>query len=238
MIKDAAQNIVVMKDVHKNYCNGKNAVVGLKNVSFAVRQGDFVALCGPSGSGKTTALNLVGALDRPDSGSIQVDGRELGAMSRRELTLLRRTAIGFIFQAFNLLPVLTALENAAFTLGLLSVPLKQRHAQAQEMLGAVGLEGLEHRFPHQLSGGQQQRVAIARAMATMPRIVLADEPTATLDTKAAMDLIALMENLNRQRGITFLFSTHDMRIIERVNRAIFLEDGAIKMERDQERAGP
>ena len=229
-------DLVTLSDVHKNYVAGKQAVYALQNISFAVQRGDFVALCGPSGSGKTTALNLIGALDRPDSGAIRVDGSDLGRMSRHELTLLRRESIGFVFQAFNLLPVLTVLENAAFTLGLMGVPLTRRNERAREMLEAVGLGGLEQRFPHQLSGGQQQRVAVARAMATLPKIVLADEPTATLDTKSALDLISLMENLNRTRGITFLFSTHDMRIVDRARRIIFLEDGRIKQ--DTQRGGP
>ena len=231
MQQHTEQNLVMLKNVVKNYHNGKNVVAALQSISFSVHQGDFVALCGPSGSGKTTALNLIGALDRLDGGTITVDGQDISVMSRRELTLLRRSTIGFIFQAFNLLPVLTVLENASFTLGLLNVPRRARHDKAREMLEAVGLAGLEDRYPHQLSGGQQQRVAIARAMATMPRIVLADEPTATLDTKSALDLIALMENLNQTRGITFLFSTHDMRIIERANRVVMLEDGNIKEDR-------
>ncbi len=227
--------LVSLSQVGKHYPEGKGTVRALGGVSFAVYPGEFLALCGPSGSGKTTTLNLIGALDRPDEGKVTVAGHDLGALSAKGLTLLRRQTLGFIFQAFNLIPVMTAVENAEFTLGLQKQPRAARRARATAALAAVGLAGLEHRYPSQLSGGQQQRVAIARALAPQPALILADEPTANLDTKNALALLSLMEDLNRNLGVTFIFSTHDTRIIERASRVIFMQDGCITGE--QRRAG-
>jgi putative ABC transport system ATP-binding protein len=234
------QFIVQMDRVSKFYGEERNRVQALKELSFTIKKGDFVAICGPSGSGKTTALNLIGALDKADSGKVFIAGRELGTLSRHDLTMLRRHEIGFVFQSFNLIPVMTVQENAEFTLSLMNRPRAERRERARQIIDAVGLHGLYDRFPHQLSGGQQQRAAIARAIAPEPKMVLADEPTANLDTKNALSLIDLMLELNREQGMTFVFSTHDQRIMERASRVIKLMDGElVEDERfDHGRAAP
>jgi putative ABC transport system ATP-binding protein len=226
--------IVELEDVTKSYRQGAVEVPALRGLSLTVRQGEFTALSGPSGSGKTTTLNLIGALDQPTSGSIIVEGHRLGTLSRTALSHLRRDRIGFVFQAYNLVPVLTAYENAEIVLALRGEPFAARRKAVMELLRAVGLEGLEHRRPDQLSGGQQQRVAIARAIASRPAVVLADEPTANVDSETADRLLDLMEQLNQERGVTFIFSTHDPRVMDRARRNVRLVDG--RLERDETRS--
>ncbi|MBW2243651.1 MAG: ABC transporter ATP-binding protein [Deltaproteobacteria bacterium] len=218
----------------KVYRQGVLDVHALRGISLRIEPGEFTAISGPSGSGKTTLLNLIGALDRPSSGTVRIEGRDLGAMSQRERSHLRRDRIGFVFQAYNLMPVLTAYENAEMVLSLQGADKHERREQVMSVLKEVGLEGLEDRRPDELSGGQQQRVAIARAIASRPAIVLADEPTANLDSENATHLLDIMEQLNRERGVTFLFSTHDPRVLERAHRRVHVVDGRI--DRDEYQA--
>jgi putative ABC transport system ATP-binding protein len=226
--------IVEAADLTRTYRQGKLAVHALRGLCLGVEAGEFTAICGPSGSGKTTLLNLIGALDRPTSGTVRIEGRDLGAMGQRERSHVRRDRIGFVFQAYNLMPVLTAYENAEMVLSLQGKPPDVRRERVMRVLGEVGLEGLEDRRPDALSGGQQQRVAIARAIASDPAVVLADEPTANLDSENATRLLDIMERLNRERGSTFLFSTHDPRVMERARRIVRVVDGRI--ESDESRA--
>ena len=220
--------VVELVDVWKVYHQGSVDVHALRNLDLTVSKGEFTALVGPSGSGKTTALNLIGALDAPTSGSVIVEGQDLGALGRKELSRLRRDRIGFVFQSYNLIPVLTAYENAEMVMWVQGIPAAERRKRVMELLHSVGLEGMEDRRPTELSGGQQQRVAIARAIASDPAIVLADEPTANVDSETAENLISLMEKLNRDRGVTFLFSTHDHRVVERARRVVRMVDGRIE----------
>jgi len=209
-------------------------VQAVRGIDLEIAPGEFVAMAGPSGSGKTTVLNLLGGLTRPTEGRIWIGGEETTELSDRELARLRLDRIGFVFQAFNLLPVLTALENAEFTLLLRGVPAEERHRRVRELFHEIGLEGLEKRKPGKLSGGQQQRVAVARAVVGHPALVLADEPTANLDTATGSDLLEVMERLNHEQGVTFVFSTHDPRVMERAHRLIHLVDGAIASDAQQE----
>jgi len=202
-------------------------VKALNEVSIRIHSGDFATLCGPSGSGKTTTLNLIGALDIPTSGKIFLEDKDLSTLSRTELSTIRRNRIGFVFQAYNLVPVLTAYENAEFVLALQNVQKKERQDRVMAILKEVGLEGMENRRPDELSGGQQQRVAIARAVVSEPAIILADEPTANVDSDTADSLLDLMEKLNREKEVTFLFSTHDQRVINRAKRIIRMRDGKL-----------
>ena len=220
--------VVELVDVWKVYHQGSVDVHALRNLDLTVSKGEFTALVGPSGSGKTTALNLIGALDAPTSGSVIVEGHDLGTLGRKELSRLRRDRIGFVFQSYNLIPVLTAYENAEMVMWVQGIPAAERRKRVTELLHSVGLEGMEDRRPTELSGGQQQRVAIARAIASDPAIVLADEPTANVDSETAENLISLMEKLNRDRGVTFLFSTHDHRVVERARRVVRMVDGRIE----------
>ncbi|MBW2279164.1 MAG: ABC transporter ATP-binding protein [Deltaproteobacteria bacterium] len=225
-------------DVTKRYRQGALDVFALRGLSLTIEKGEFTALCGPSGSGKTTTLNLIGALDRPTSGTVYLEGKDLAPLSRRQLSELRRDRIGFVFQAYNLMPVLTAYENAEIVLALQGVDAATRRERVLGLLADVGLEGLEDRRPDQLSGGQQQRVAIARAIASDPALVLADEPTANVDSETADHLLDIMEDLNRQRGVTFLFSTHDPRVMERARRVVRIVDGRVDSdETDRSEAG-
>ena len=223
--------IVSARDVRKTYTQGSLEVEALRGLSLDIAAGEFTAICGPSGSGKTTLLNLIGALDRPTSGTLLLEGRDLGALTRHERSRLRRDRIGFVFQAYNLMPVLTAYENAEMVLALQGVAEDERRARVEQLLGEVGLAGLEDRRPDELSGGQQQRVAIARAIASKPAIVLADEPTANVDSETAATLLDLMERLNREQAATFVFSTHDPRVMERARRLIRVVDGRIESEK-------
>ena len=222
--------IVSMRDVKKVYEQGSIEVHALRGIDLTIQKGEFTAICGPSGSGKTTTLNLIGALDAPTSGDITIEGESLLGKSRKQLSQLRRDRIGFVFQADNLMPVLTAYENAEIVLAVQGVPYEERHGKVMKLLADVGLEGMEDRKPTELSGGQQQRVAVARAIASNPAIVLADEPTANVDSETADRLLDMMETLNREAGITFLFSTHDSRVMDRARRVVRIVDGAVESD--------
>ena len=215
------------EDVWKIYPQEPEPVEAVRGVSLEVEPGDFVAMAGPSGSGKTTLLNLLGGLTKPTKGRVWVGGEELTNMKDRQLARLRLERIGFVFQAYNLLPVLTALENAEFTMLLRGVPAEERRRKVRALFDEIGLEGLEDRRPGKLSGGQQQRVAVARAVVGNPALVLADEPTANLDSTTSAALLDIMERLNRDHGTTFVFSTHDPMVMERSRRLITLVDGRI-----------
>ncbi|MDA2926939.1 ABC transporter ATP-binding protein [Acidobacteria bacterium AH-259-G07] len=219
-----------LEAVSRLYQQGDQMIRALDDVNLELGEGEFVALAGPSGSGKTTLLNIAGGLDRPTQGMVWVDNQELTRMSRSRLAQLRLEEIGFVFQGHNLVPVLTAEENTEFILLLRGVPPGERRANVRAILKEVGLEGMENRKPAELSGGQQQRVAVARAIAAEPHLVLADEPTANLDSETAFALLDLMEKLNREHRTTFLFSTHDPRVMKRARRIIQLVDGRIEKD--------
>jgi len=215
------------ENVTKIYRKGAMETHALRGMNLTVHSGEFVAIWGPSGSGKTTALNLGGALDTPTSGTIRLEGVDLATLSRKALSRLRRDRIGFVFQAYNLIPVLTAFENAEAVLALQGVAASERRDRVMQLLKDVGLAGMEHRRPNELSGGQQQRVAIARAIASNPAVILADEPTANVDSETAEKLLTIMARLNEERGITFVFSTHDPRVMKYARRLVGMVDGAI-----------
>jgi putative ABC transport system ATP-binding protein len=219
--------IIRCNAVEKIYRQGAVDVPALRGIDLAIETGDFATLAGPSGSGKTTLLSLIGGLDRPTAGEIFVDDVEITKLDKNRLADLRLHKIGFVFQTYSLVPVLSAIENVEFILRLLDVPPRERAARSREVLKQVGLEGLERRRPSRLSGGQQQRVAVARALGPKPAIVLADEPTANLDSKNAEELITLMASLNAALGITFLIATHDPRVIAHTRRHIEMTDGRI-----------
>ena len=221
--------VVEVKDVVKDYQEKgrEEAVRALRGVDLEVEAGEFMAIAGPSGSGKTTLLNLIGALDVPTSGSVKVEGNDLGSMKPAALSDLRRDRIGFVFQAYNLIPVLTAAENAAYVMELKSVPADERRKRVDELFEQMGLAGLADKKPLKMSGGQQQRVAVARALAAEPAVILADEPTANLDQATGRSLIELMRELNRERGATFIFSTHDPMVLEQADRVVRLVDGKV-----------
>jgi putative ABC transport system ATP-binding protein len=219
--------IVCAQSITKTYTQGRLTVRALDSVDLSVRRGEFLALAGPSGSGKTTLLNLIGGLDTPDSGTVTVDGRALCRLSGSELARLRLHRIGFVFQSYNLIPVLSAEENVAYIMQLQGVPSRERRERARRVLDEVGLSGLYRRRPAELSGGQQQRVAVARAIAADPAIVLADEPTANLDSKTGEALLDLMQHLNRDKGVTFIFSTHDRMVMDHAHRLVMIRDGRI-----------
>ena len=214
----------------KIYPQEPDPVEAVQGISTEIETGDFVAMAGPSGSGKTTMLNMIGGLTRPSQGQISIGDQEITEMSDKDLAQLRLERIGFVFQSYNLLPVLTALENAEFTLLLSGIPKDERRKKVLELFNKIGLNGLEDRKPGKLSGGQQQRVAVARAVVANPALILADEPTANLDSKASADLLDVMERLNQDHGTTFLFSTHDPRVMERSRRLITLVDGQIESD--------
>lgn len=220
-------SIVRLDQISKTYQQGLVEIKAVDTFSVTINQGDFAVLCGPSGSGKTTILNLIGGLDAPSSGTVCLEGRSLNDLSRSQISEMRRDRIGFVFQAYNLIPVLTAYENTEFVLALQNMPEKERKHRVMNILKEVGLEDMANRRPDELSGGQQQRVAIARAIVPEPAIVLADEPTANVDSATADSLLDLMEQLNREKGITFLFSTHDQRVMDRARRIIRLQDGRL-----------
>jgi putative ABC transport system ATP-binding protein len=217
-------------DVSRVFRQGDQEVRAMDHVSLRLDRGEFVALAGPSGSGKTTLLNVAGGLDRPDTGRVLVGGQDLGRLSADELARLRLEHVAYIFQGYNLVPVLSAEENAEFILLLRGVRRAERRARVRALLGKVGLAGLEDRRPAQLSGGQQQRVAIVRAIVVEPTLVLADEPTANLDTATAGTLLDVMETLHHELKTTFLFSTHDPRVMERAHRLIRMRDGRIESD--------
>jgi putative ABC transport system ATP-binding protein len=220
-------SLITLDRATKTYRRGSLAVPALTDFSLHVEAGEFTVLAGPSGSGKTTVLNLVGGLDRPSSGTVMVGDLDVGAAPAAMLADYRLRRVGFIFQSYNLIPVLTAAENAEFTLMLQGVPRPERRRRVTELFAELAIAGLEERRPADLSGGQQQRVAIARALAASPDVVLADEPTANLDSRTAEELLDLMRDLNARRGVTFLFSSHDDRVIGRARRVVRLEDGRL-----------
>ena len=216
-----------VSDLTKIYRIGAVETQALRGVDLTVGRGEFTAIAGPSGSGKSTLLHLMGALDHPDDGKVVLAGERIDDLDKRSSARLRLRRLGFVFQAYNLIPVLSALENAAFVLELRGVGRRAREERAREALAALGMEQFADRRPNQLSGGQQQRVAVARALAGDPDIILADEPTANLDSATGQQLIDLMRGLNEARGVTFVFSTHDPRLLSRVRRIIRLEDGRV-----------
>lgn len=218
--------VIETKNLCKTY-EGAVPVHAVNNVDLIIEDNEFTAVVGPSGSGKTTLLNIIGGLDRPTSGTVKVNGYELNGLSDNELINFRLKHIGFVFQSFNLIPVLTAKENAEFIMLLQNIPKNVRDARVDALLNEVGLADKMNSRPSQLSGGQQQRVAVARALASKPDFVLADEPTANLDSKSASTLLDIMGQLNKEEGITFIFSTHDQRVIDRAKRVITLVDGKI-----------
>jgi putative ABC transport system ATP-binding protein len=220
--------IVECNNLCRRYGTAENSFYAVNQVSLEISTGDFLSLSGPSGSGKTTLLNLLSGLDTPTDGQVTLDGQRLDALDRNTLADLRLQRIGFVFQAYNLIPVLSARENVEFIMQLQGVPAKTRHQQADAMLEEVGLGGLEDRRPGELSGGQQQRVAIARAIASAPAIVFADEPSANLDSTATDGLLALMRQLNESRGMTFCIASHDSRVIDYTRRRVRMRDGRIE----------
>ena len=226
--------ILRTKNLTKIYRLGTVETAALRSVDFEVHQGEFTAIVGPSGSGKSTLLHLLGGLDKPTLGKIWLEDKRVDRLRSIQLAGLRLKYIGFVFQAYNLIHVLTALENAAFVLQLQGVKRKERQQRAMEALSELGIAELANRRPKQLSGGQQQRVAVARAIASEPRLVLADEPTANLDSKTGLLLIELMKHLNQTHGVTFLFSTHDPRLLEHIQRIVTLEDGQITKDEVRE----
>lgn len=227
--------VIYTDQVVRRFGEGAALVTAVSGVSLTVESGEFAALVGPSGSGKSTLLNLIGGLDEPDEGHIALAGMNLTSMSSAEMSDFRRDHIGFIFQSYNLIPVLSAAENIEYIMLLQGLAARDRRKRVDEMLKMVGLDGLGHRRPAELSGGQQQRVAVARAMASSPDIILADEPTANLDSKTGVALLETMRELNENEGVTFLFSTHDQKIIERARRLVWLEDGMVTKDEAPER---
>lgn len=223
-------SIVSVRKLTRDYHQGEHTVQALRGVDLDIQPGEFTALMGPSGSGKSTLLNLIGGLDKPTAGSVEIEGANLATMTAAERSDLRRDRLGFVFQAYNLIPVLTAAENAEFVLQLQGKDATARRERAFETLAAVGLEGMEGRRPNELSGGQQQRVAVARAIAGDPALVLADEPTANLDSKTSDELIATMKKLNTELGVTFVFATHDPKVMDAAQRVIHLVDGEIAQD--------
>jgi putative ABC transport system ATP-binding protein len=220
-------DLIVTRSVRKVYQDNGVPVEAVRGIDLTIRRGEFTAIVGPSGSGKTTFLNIISGLDVPTAGQVWLAGRELSAMSGKELSDFRRDHIGFIFQAYNLIPVLTVEENVEYIMLLQGLPAEERHSRVEVILSELGLEGFAHRLPTRLSGGQQQRVAVARAMVSQPSLILADEPTANLDSKTGADLLDMMRELNQKSGITFVFSTHDRQIMERARRLVTLKDGMI-----------
>ncbi|MGM0594492.1 MAG: ABC transporter ATP-binding protein [Pseudomonadota bacterium] len=227
--------LLTLLQIGKRYRQGELVVEALEGIDLSVREGEFAALVGPSGSGKTTLLNIIGGLDSPSEGRVWLGETELTALGEAALSRFRLFELGFIFQAYNLVPVLSALENVELVMVLQGRPHAERRERARHYLRLVGLEGLAQRRPAALSGGQQQRVAVARALAAGPRMVLADEPTANLDSENATALLDVMHTLSREEGTTFIFSTHDTRVMERAERIITLRDGRISA--DEPRAG-
>lgn len=219
--------LIEMTEIKKDYYLGETVVHALKGIDLTIDKGEFVAVWGPSGSGKTTLLNLVGAIDEPSTGKLFVEGQEVALLSDNRRTDLRNSSIGFIFQGFNLIPVLSALENVMLPLEIRGTSLSEARSKALKRLDDVGLSDFVSHRPDKMSGGQQQRVAIARALVTCPSIVIADEPTANLDSDTSRNIIGLMRNLNEKEKTTFVFSTHDQRLLDQVKRLIRLEDGKI-----------
>lgn len=219
--------VIETRHLYKTYKDQISEVHAVNDVNISIEEGEFTAIVGPSGSGKTTLLNLIGGLDTPTSGNLIIGGTDISTLKPKEMVDFRLHNIGFVFQSFNLIPVLSAKENVAFVMELQGRPKHEREARAAELLEAVGLGDRMNSRPAKLSGGQQQRVAVARALASKPKFILADEPTANLDSKAAEKLLTMMEKLNKMENMTFVFSTHDPRIMTKAHRIITLEDGII-----------
>lgn len=219
--------LITAKEITKTYNPDKIPVEALRGVNLEIQEGEFTAIVGPSGSGKTTLLNIIGGLDRQTSGDMLVDGIDITTLSDNNLIDFRKNKIGFVFQSYNLIPVFTASENIGFIMLLQKKPQSEIDQRVHDLLHAVGIEAQKDKRPNQMSGGQQQRVAVARALASKPKFVLADEPTANLDSKSTTDLLDIMERLNQEEGMTFVFSTHDQRVIDRAHRVVTLEDGKI-----------
>ena len=222
--------MIRIENLKKTYHAGETDVKALRNINVEIEKGDFISIAGPSGSGKTTLLNMIGCIDTPDSGQIFINGKAVSEMSNNEKALFRRENLGFVFQSYNLIPVLTAFENVAFSLNLLGRKEDEIKNEVNKLLDEVGLKGMENRRPDKLSGGQQQRVAIARALIKQPAIILADEPTANLDSATGEEVVKLMKEMNRKHNITFIFSTHDKMVMDYAQRLILLHDGNIKSD--------
>ncbi len=222
--------MIKVENVVRNYHAGETVVKALRGVSLEIQKGEFLSIAGPSGSGKTTLLNLIGCIDKMDGGEISIKEVTVSKMKKKEKTNFRREHLGFIFQTYNLIPVLTAYENVAFVLSLLNLPEKDVKERTMTILKEVGLEGMEHRRPSRLSGGQQQRVAIARALVKKPEIILADEPTANLDSDTGREILELMKTMNEKHKTTFIFSTHDKMVMDYASRLVMLHDGQIQSD--------
>ncbi|MDX1349177.1 MAG: ABC transporter ATP-binding protein [Putridiphycobacter sp.] len=220
-------SVIKTENLVKTYTQGDYTIHAVDDVSLEIQKGEFTVICGPSGSGKTTLLNIIGGLDEPTSGKVTIHGQEITQLKGNQLIDFRLQNIGFVFQAYNLIPVLTAKENVGFVMLLQGRPEAERNARTEELLKAVGLEKEMKKKPTQMSGGQQQRVAVARALASRPQFILADEPTANLDSASTENLLDIMAKMNEEEGITFVFSTHDQRVIDRAKRVITVEDGKI-----------
>ncbi len=229
------KNIIVTEKLKKDYKTDGNIVHAVRNIDFTVKSGEFTAIVGPSGSGKTTFLNLISGLDTPTAGKVWLNDKQITEMNGKELSDFRRDHIGFIFQAYNLIPVLTVKENIEYIMLLQGITKEDRYNNVMNILKDIGMEGYEKRFPPKLSGGQQQRVAIARAMVSKPELILADEPTANLDQKTGAELLGMMRELNKKTGMTFLFSTHDPMVMERADRVVTLVDGQIAKDENKSR---
>ncbi len=227
MSAKTAEKLIVTKDLRKVYSENGVPVEAVRGIDLTICRGEFLAIVGPSGSGKTTFLNLISGLDHPTSGEVWLAGRKLSSMTGRQLSDFRRDKIGFIFQAYNLIPVLTVEENIEYIMLLQGIEREERHRRVVEILAEIGLKGYENRLPPKLSGGQQQRVAVARAMVARPEMILADEPTANLDSVTGAELLDMMRDLNHKSGMTFVFSTHDQKIMERARRLVTLQDGQV-----------
>jgi len=222
--------MIKVDNVVRNYHAGETVVKALRGVTLEITKGEFISIAGPSGSGKTTLLNLIGCIDQMDGGEISIKDEVISTMKKKEKTNFRRNNLGFIFQTYNLIPVLTAYENVAFVLSLLNLPEKEVKERTMAILKEVGLEGMEHRRPSRLSGGQQQRVAIARALVKNPEIILADEPTANLDSDTGREILELMKEMNEKHQTTFIFSTHDKMVMDYASRLVMLHDGQISSD--------
>ncbi len=226
--------VIKVSELEKIYDETAVPVHALRGVDLEIKRGEFTAIVGPSGSGKTTLLNIIGGLDRPTSGKVEVDGNDIASLSDNQLIDFRKKHIGFVFQSYNLIPVLTARENVEFVMLLQKRSKAERDSRTRELMEAVGLADRMHNRPSELSGGQQQRVAVARALAPKPAFILADEPTANLDSKSTANLLDMMARLNKEENITFVFSTHDQRVIDRARRVVTLEDGKVLSDHSRE----
>lgn len=222
--------LIKTENLNKTYQDNGVPVEALKNIDLTINKGEYVVIAGPSGSGKTTLLNLLGALDEPTSGKVLFENEDIAKKSRKELSEFRLQKLGFIFQAYNLIPVLTALENIEFSMMLSGIPEKERHEKALKLMEELEIKDLADKRPNAMSGGQQQRVAVARAIVNNPSVVLADEPTANLDSKTGSKLLDLMEKMNKEKNITFIFSSHDKQVIDRAKRLVILKDGMIEKD--------